>query len=86
MLRKKWIFIALIICFISQIIYGQQFEMMHDGIMRTYVVYEPNNLDLNLDGYPLVIGLHGAGSDGITMIGTAFLIPKAIKEIGHPPA
>ena len=76
---KKWIFVALTICFGTQLNYAQQFEMIHDDVVRTYVVYEPNNLDPNSD-YPLVIGLHGAGSDGITMIGTAFLIPKAIEE------
>ena len=78
---KKRIFIALIICFGFHITYGQQFEMIWDGITRTYVVYEPNNLDPNSsEGYPLVVGLHGASSDGYTFIGTAFLIPKAIKE------
>ena len=80
MLRTKCIFITFIICCVSQFVYAQQFEMMHDGIARTYVVYEPNNLEPNPDGYPLIVALHGAGSDGITMIGTAFLIPKAIKE------
>ena len=75
---NKWIFIAFIIC-ASQFTYAQKFEMIHDGITRSYVVYEPNNLDPNSD-YPLVVALHGAGSEGIAMIGTAFLGQKATKE------
>ena len=77
--RKNWIFAAIIICFYSQNIYGQYKEFIYDGIMRQYAVYEPS-LDPNPDGYPLLIGLHGAGADGYTMIGTAFLIQKAIAE------
>ena len=52
---------------------------MHDGVMREYAVVEPS-LDPDPDGYPLVIGLHGAGSEGYGMISTAFLGQKAIKE------
>ncbi|MBN2590350.1 MAG: hypothetical protein JXA96_10845 [Sedimentisphaerales bacterium] len=80
MLKWKCLFIAFVLCFISQFIYAQQFEMIHDGVTRTYVVYEPNNLEANPNGYPLIVALHGAGSDGITMIGTAFLGQKATKE------
>ena len=80
MQRKKRIFIAIIICLASQMIYAQEFQMMHDDIMRTYVVYEPNNLDPNPDGYPLVIGLHGTGSNGYQFIATAGLALKANAE------
>ena len=79
MQRGMWIFITIIIGCCTQMIYGQQFEMMHDGIMRTYVVYEPN-LAPNPDGYPLVIGLHGTGADGATQIATAGLALKAKAE------
>ncbi len=60
-------------------LYGQYKKMMHDGIMREYAVVEPP-LDPNPDGYPLVIGLHGAGSEGYGFISTAFLGQKAAKE------
>jgi len=79
MLRKRWIFIVIIICFTSQISYGQEKQLMWDGIIRTYVVYEPS-LDPNPDGYPLVIGLHGTGADGATQIATAGLVLKANQE------
>ncbi|MBN2182355.1 MAG: hypothetical protein JW715_10610 [Sedimentisphaerales bacterium] len=80
MLIKKWIFAAAVICMASQMIYAQTFEMIHDGIIRTYVVYEPNNLEPNPEGYPLVIGLHGTGSNGYQFIATAALAQKAVKE------
>lgn len=79
MQTKKLLFIAIIICFTSQMLYGQYKEFMYDGIMREYAVIEPS-LDPNPDGYPLVIGLHGAGSEGYEMIGTASLIAKANAE------
>ncbi len=79
MQRKKWIFIATIICFTSQMIYGQEKQFMYDGQMRTYVVYEPS-LNPNPDGHPLVIGLHGTGSNGYGFMATAFLVQKANKE------
>ena len=79
MQTKKWMLITIIICLTSQISFGQYKEFMYDGIMREYAVIEPS-LDPNPDGYPLVIGLHGAGSEGYGMIGTAFLGQKAIKE------
>lgn len=73
MRTKKWIFIAVIICFISQLIYGQEKQFMYDGQMRTYIVYEPS-LEPNPNGYPLVIGLHGTGASGYDFIGTASLL------------
>jgi len=79
MQTKKLSFIAIIICLTSQMLYGQYKKFMYDGIMREYAVVEPS-LDPNPDGYPLVIGLHGAGSEGFGMIGTAFLVQKANKE------
>jgi len=47
--------------------------------MRTYVVYEPS-LEPNPNGYPLVIGLHGTGSNGSVFIATAGLVQKANDE------
>lgn len=79
MLRKKWLFITIIIGFCYQMNYGQEYQLMHDGIMRTYVVYEPN-LEPNPEGYPLVIGLHGTGSNGYQFIATAGLVLKANNE------
>jgi len=79
MQSKKLLFIAIIICFTSHIIYAQQKQFTWGGIMRTYVVYEPS-LDPNPAGYPRVIGLHGTSSSGVGFIATAFLIQKAMKE------
>ncbi|MBN1351285.1 T9SS type A sorting domain-containing protein [candidate division KSB1 bacterium] len=79
MQTKRRLFIIILICLASQMLYAQYKEFMYDGIVREYAVIEPS-LDLNPDGYPLVIGLHGAGSEGYEMIGTAFLGQKAIKE------
>jgi polyhydroxybutyrate depolymerase len=76
---KKLIFITIIFCFTSQIIYGQEYQFRYDDSMRTYVVYEPS-LDPNPDGHPLIIGLHGTGADGLTFIATASLIQKANQE------
>jgi len=42
-------------------------------------VYEPD-LEPNPNGYPLIIGLHGASSDGYAFIATASLATKANKE------
>jgi polyhydroxybutyrate depolymerase len=79
MRAKNWVFVIMIICFTSQIIYGQEKQFMYDGIMRAYVVYEPS-LDPNPDGYPLVIGLHGAGATAYNFIANASLIQKANQE------
>ena len=50
MLKWKCLLIAFILCSIFLRVQAQQFEMMHDGVTRTYVVYEPDNLDQeNLD-------------------------------------
>lgn len=79
MQMKKLLFIIIVLCLISQVIYAQQKQFMWGGIMRSYVVYEPF-LDPNPDGYPLVIGLHGTSSSGAGFIATAFLIQKSVKE------
>lgn len=79
MQTKKMIFIAVLIGFSSQLVYGQYQEFVYKDSVRTYALFEPE-LDPNPDGYPLVIGLHGAGSEGIEFIGTAFLGQKALKE------
>lgn len=81
MQTKKWIFITIIICFASQIIYGQekQKQFTYDGEIRTYTVHEPS-FKRNQGSLPLVIGLHGTGSTGNQFIATAFLIQKAKKE------
>jgi len=81
---KMLLFIVILICFVSQTIHGQdlvhEFEFTYDDSLRSYHVYEPD-LDPNPDGYPLVIGLHGAGAEGgLSFIGTAAMIPKANKE------
>ena len=77
---KLMILGVIIICVSSQMLYGQYKEFMYDGIMREYAVSEPS-LGPNPDGYPLVIGLHGAGADGYTMIGTAFTGNNEVREI-----
>ena len=77
---KKWMFFALILCFTSHRIYGQQKQFMWDGIMRTYVVHEPSTLEPNPSGHPLVIGLHGTSSNGVGFMATAFLGQKALQE------
>ncbi len=79
MRTTKSVVIIFLICLFSQNSYGQYKEFIYDGVVRQYAVYEPS-LDPNPDGYPLLIGLHGAGADGYTMISTAFLIQKAIVE------
>ena len=56
---KKWMLITIIICLTSQISFGQYQEFMYEGIMRQYAVIEPS-LEPDPDGYPLIIGLHGA--------------------------
>ena len=77
---NKWTFIAILFCFSSQLINGQKYQFMFDDSLRSYVVYEPD-LDPNPDGYPLIIGLHGAGAEGgLSFLGTTFMIPKAKKE------
>jgi polyhydroxybutyrate depolymerase len=79
MKTKMLLFTVIIICFASQISYGQDFQFMWDDSMRTYVVHEPD-LEPNPDGYPLIVGLHGAGSNGAQLIATAFLARKANQE------
>ncbi|MBN2000983.1 T9SS type A sorting domain-containing protein [candidate division KSB1 bacterium] len=79
MQKKKSILLAAIICLATQMLHGQYQEFMYDGIMREYAVFEPS-LDPNPNGYPLVVALHGAGSEGYGMISTAFLGQKAAKE------
>ncbi|MBN1407234.1 MAG: T9SS type A sorting domain-containing protein [Calditrichaceae bacterium] len=79
MQTKKLIFIMILICITSQTLYGQYKEFMYGDSIRTYAVYEPE-LDPNPDGYPLVIALHGAGSEDYVMIATAGLILKANTE------
>ena len=76
---KKLLFIAIIICLTFQMLYGQYKEFLYGDSVRTYAVYEPS-LDPNPDGYPLVIGLHGASSEGYAFIATAGLILKANAE------
>ncbi|MFC1764918.1 alpha/beta hydrolase family esterase [Planctomycetota bacterium] len=85
MLKIK-IFIAIIICFVFQIAYGQWLgellkkSMIHDEIERTYVIYMPSSLDSDPNGYPLLIGLHGTSSDGIGMMATAHLFSESERE------
>ena len=76
---NKWVFIAILFNFSSIISTGQEFQFMFEDSMRSYVVYEPS-LAPNPDGYPLVIGLHGTGSDAYGMMGTAALVAKANQE------
>ena len=76
---KKLIFISIIICLTSHISYGQYKEFIYDGNVRQYAVYEPS-LYPNPDGYPLVVGLHGGGSEGYEFLATPSLIPKARQE------
>ena len=63
MQKMKSILIVLMFCSATQMLYGQYIEMVYDGMIREYAVYEPT-LDPNPEGYPLLIGLHGAGSEG----------------------
>jgi polyhydroxybutyrate depolymerase len=77
--KKITLLISVIVYLFSQISYGQQFQFMHDDSMRSYVVYEPP-LDPNPNGYPLIIGLHGTGSDAYGIMGTAALVNKANEE------
>ncbi|MBN2009079.1 hypothetical protein JW960_07020 [candidate division KSB1 bacterium] len=76
---KLTILSVILTCFTSQFVYGQEFQFMYGDSMRTYVVHAPD-LDPNPNGYPLVIGLHGAGSYGAQFIATAFLARKANQE------
>ena len=76
---KLMILTAAIFCLISDFVYGQEYQFMYGDSMRSYIVYEPS-LEPNPDGYPLIIGLHGAGSDGYTFIVTAGLVLKANAE------
>ena len=78
MQKKNWIFITIIICLISQIIYGQEYQFMYGDSMRSYVVYEPE-LEQNENGWPLVIGLHGTSADGVIFMGVTNLVLKANK-------
>ena len=80
MLGKKWIFIALTICTGSQLIYAQQFEIIWDRTVRTFVVYEPDNLDPNSDTCPLVVLLHGEGEDANGIIDYTDIASKADAE------
>jgi poly(3-hydroxybutyrate) depolymerase len=81
MLRIKWIFIAIIICSASQLIYAQQFEMLWDCAVRTYVVYEPNDLDPeNPESLPLIVVLHGEGDDANGIIDYINLALKSDEE------
>ena len=63
----------------SQMLYGQYQEFIYDDTVRTYAVYEPD-LDPDPKGYPLIIGLHGGGSEGYEFMATAFLVQKANRE------
>jgi polyhydroxybutyrate depolymerase len=76
---RKLLFILLIICVTSSTLYGQYQEIVYGDSVREYAVYEPS-LAPNPDGHPLVIGLHGSGSEGYAFIATAFLVQKALKE------
>ena len=81
MQTKIWKLIAIISCFVSQFVFGQEFEFIYGDSLRSYVVYEPS-LDPNSDGYPLVVGFHGGGAqlEGYSFIGTAGLVSKANAE------
>ena len=76
---KRWIFIAIIVCAVTPMLYGQYIEFVYDGIIREYAVTEPS-LNPNPDGYPLVIGLHGGGSNCAEFILATFLGQKANQE------
>ena len=88
MKRIKWILIVAVFIFLISSLFsgcvhnGQFFSdsIIHDGLNRTFTVYIPPSLDSNSQTYPLVIALHGAGSNGTVMIGTALLVTKAIRE------
>jgi len=81
MKRKNWIFCTILICLISNNIYGQieMKQFMHDDSLRKYFTYVPP-LNPNQDLFPLVIGLHGTSSDGLSFIFIAELPPKADEE------
>ena len=79
MQTKKLLFIFIIIFLTSQMLYGQYKEFLYGDSVRTYAVYEPE-LEPDPDGYPLVIGLHGANSEGYAFLATAGLVLKANAE------
>ncbi len=79
MSKRTVLFIVIGICLISQLLYGQYQDFVYGDTTRTYAMYE-SSLPPNLDGYPLIIGLHGSGSDGLTFMATTAIVQKAIKE------
>ena len=88
--KIQTLFTSVIICLVSQIVYGEydNDSIIWDGIERTYVKYIPFGLDSDSPGYPLVIGMHGVTLDiathglppGSIFIATAGLIFKANRE------
>lgn len=78
-MKRVLTFVAIAICMISQMAFGQALQFIYDGVLRSYTVYNPP-LAQNPGGHPLVIGLHGTGSDSPTFIATASLIQKANQE------
>ncbi len=87
MRRIQTIFIAILICIVSQVVHGE--SMVWDGKERTYETIIPSNLGGDSQGYPLVIGLHGVTPEnqyqltpGEVFIATAGLILNAsLKKI-----
>ena len=85
MQRMKLLIIVMMLRFIFQPanVCAQQLlhadSMMYGDTTRKYVVYKPEG-EPGLEGYPLVIGLHGTSSNGIGFMATASLVGKADDE------
>lgn len=60
----KKLLTILIILFFSSAAWPQQLSFIHDGLLRSYKLYLPSGYDQQKT-YPLVLNLHGYGSNGI---------------------
>ena len=76
---KSKLLLLLILITISNFCSGELHEFMYGDSLRTYIDYIPD-LEPGPEGFPLVIGLHGANSRAISFIGNAALVNKADEE------
>lgn len=77
MQTKIWVFVVIIICFTSQMNYGQQKQFLYDGEIRTYIVHDPFP---GSGTRPLVVGLHCISGTAAGLLTYTGLIQKAKDE------
>ena len=79
MKKERLLLVIIMLCLVPGFLFGQYKEFQYGDSLRKYLVYEPSEEPGPL-GYPLVIGLHGTGSNGAQFVATASLMQKAKQE------